>query len=182
MRIKFNKKIKDFLELNKIYTKTNNEVRFKDNDILIVDEKASAEPYSSFLTGNNFYEVGAFSYSWSILPLQIKIGRYCSIGPGVKFYTNAHFMDLISTSSFTYDKNFSIFKDSKTFYNNNEFDTIEPTQFPNTSIGNDVWIGADVTIRAGVTIGHGAVIGVKSLVTKDVPPYAVMGGGTSKSD
>ncbi len=41
------------------------------------------------------------------------------------------------------------------------------------SIGHDVWIGANVTILPGVTIGNGAIIGAWSIVTKDVPPYAI---------
>ena len=45
-----------------------------------------------------------------------------------------------------------------------------------TLIGNDVWIGDSVTIKGGVTIGKGAVIGSKTMVTKDVPPYAIVGG------
>jgi len=45
-----------------------------------------------------------------------------------------------------------------------------------TTIGNDVWIGADVTIKCGVTIGDGAVVAFNSNVTKDIPPYCIVGG------
>lgn len=48
------------------------------------------------------------------------------------------------------------------------------------TIENDVWIGEDVIIKAGVTIANGAVIGARSIVTKDVPPYAVVGGVPAK--
>lgn len=48
------------------------------------------------------------------------------------------------------------------------------------SIGNDVWIGSRVTILPGVTIGNGAIIGASSVVTKDVPPYAVACGNPAK--
>ena len=51
---------------------------------------------------------------------------------------------------------------------------------PHTTIGNDVWIGWDVLIKGGVTIGNGAVIGARSVVTKDVPPYAVVAGVPAK--
>lgn len=43
-------------------------------------------------------------------------------------------------------------------------------------IGNDVWIGYDAIIMAGVHIGDGAVIGTRAVVTKDVPPYTIVGG------
>ena len=54
-----------------------------------------------------------------------------------------------------------------------------PTDLPfkgDTCIGNDVWIGYNATIMPGVTIGHGAIVASQSVVTKDVPPYAVVGG------
>jgi tetrahydrodipicolinate N-succinyltransferase len=47
-------------------------------------------------------------------------------------------------------------------------------------IGNDVWIAADVKIKQGVKIGDGAVLATQSFVTKDVPPYAVVGGNPAK--
>ena len=47
-------------------------------------------------------------------------------------------------------------------------------------IGNDVTIGVNVTIMGGVTIGNGAVVGANSLVTKDIPPYAIVGGNPAK--
>lgn len=47
-------------------------------------------------------------------------------------------------------------------------------------IGNDVWIGYEATILSGITIGDGAIIGAKSVVTKDVPAYSVVGGIPAK--
>ena len=49
-----------------------------------------------------------------------------------------------------------------------------------TVVGNDVWIGYGATIMPGVTIGDGAIIATKSVVTKDVPPYAIVGGNPAK--
>ncbi len=51
---------------------------------------------------------------------------------------------------------------------------------PPTIVGNDVWIGQDVVIKGGVKIGNGAVIGARSVVTKDIPPYAVAAGAPAK--
>ncbi|GHA00750.1 hypothetical protein GCM10011617_21660 [Novosphingobium arvoryzae] len=47
-------------------------------------------------------------------------------------------------------------------------------------IGHDVWIGQDVVLSMGITIGHGAIVAANSLVTKDVPPFAIVGGNPSK--
>jgi hypothetical protein len=47
-------------------------------------------------------------------------------------------------------------------------------------IGNDVWIGADVTLMAGITVGDGAILATGSVVTRDVEPYAIVGGAPAK--
>ena len=47
-------------------------------------------------------------------------------------------------------------------------------------IGNDVWIGFEAVILSGVTIGDGAIIGTRAVVTKDVPPYTIVGGVPAK--
>ena len=47
-------------------------------------------------------------------------------------------------------------------------------------IGNDVWIGFESVILSGVTIGDGAIIGTRSIVTKDVPPYTIVGSVPAK--
>ena len=48
------------------------------------------------------------------------------------------------------------------------------------TIGHDVWLGSGATILSGITIGHGAVVAAHALVTKDVPPYAIVGGNPAK--
>ena len=60
---------------------------------------------------------------------------------------------------------------------------MEGKEYPkkgNTIIGNDVWIGYGTTVMPGVTIGDGAIIATKSVVTKDVEPYAIVGGNPAK--
>jgi lipopolysaccharide biosynthesis protein len=47
-------------------------------------------------------------------------------------------------------------------------------------IGNDVWIGAGALLKRGITVGHGAVIGARALVTRDVPPYAIVAGSPAR--
>ena len=55
-----------------------------------------------------------------------------------------------------------------------------PQSNGNVIIGNDVWIGLNVTILSGITIGDGAVIAANTTVTKDVPPYSIVGGNPGK--
>lgn len=49
-----------------------------------------------------------------------------------------------------------------------------------TVIGNDVWIGYEAVVMPGVKIGNGAIVGTRALVTKDVPPYTIVGGVPAK--
>ena len=49
-----------------------------------------------------------------------------------------------------------------------------------TTVGNDVWIGCNVVVLPGVTIGDGAVVAAGSIVTKDVPPYAIVAGSPAR--
>ena len=81
--------------------------------------------------------------------------------------------DYLSTSPYLYLDRLE-YKTSQT-PSHNEWEELAPVW-----IGSDVWIGDEVLIKNGVTIGHGAIIGAKSLVTKDVPPYAVVVGVPAK--
>ncbi|MBY7733841.1 CatB-related O-acetyltransferase [Francisella philomiragia] len=118
--------------------------------------------------------IGDFTYVASKTHIhQTKIGKFCSIGPGCRIGLGKH-----PTSRFvsTHPAFFSISKQSQvTFVDRNYF-----TEFENINIGNDVWIGANVLVIDGVNIGSGAIIAAGSVVTKDVPPYAVVGGVPAK--
>ena len=98
-----------------------------------------------------------------------KIGKFCSIAYEVTFCLGAnHRVDWISTYPFpACFKNFSHIKNFA-------------TSKGEIIVGNDVWIGGHATVLSGVTIGDGAVIGTHALVTKDVPPYAIVGGIPAK--
>lgn len=90
------------------------------------------------------------------------IGNYCSIAPEVVFMTDGeHSYKNISTYPFA------------TRYFNKSIDTLSKGDI---IIGDDVWIGYGALIMSGVNIGQGAVIAAGAVVTKDVPPYAIVGG------
>ncbi len=112
-------------------------------------------------------------FNSNIYALNCVIGNYCSIGPDVTIGFSPHPIDFVSTHPAFYSNN----KSFKTFADKMYFD--EAVKL--TTIGNDVWIGGKATILPGVTISDGAIIAYGSLVTKDVPPYAIVGGVPAKT-
>jgi virginiamycin A acetyltransferase len=98
------------------------------------------------------------------------IGKFCSIASGTKFIMNGgnHNPELISTYPF------------RTFDNGWEKGDLGTVNKGDTVIRNDVWIGLEALIMSGITIGDGAVIGARAVVTKNVDPYAIVGGNPAK--
>ncbi|MDX9664250.1 CatB-related O-acetyltransferase [Pseudomonas sp. P5_152] len=104
------------------------------------------------------------------------IGDYCSIAPDVMMGEGNHPTPWLGTSGIFYQKNkYGFFSESRNF-------PTQPWSDNKNSpvIRHDVWIGAGVKIMRGVTIGIGAVVAANSIVTKDVPPYAIVGGAPAK--
>lgn len=96
-------------------------------------------------------------------------GNFCSIGPNVRVFIDGnHRIDTFSTFPF------HIFPQTQ------NRDTWKPWGKETPTIGNDVWIGADVLILSGASIGDGAVVAARSVVTKPVPPYAVVAGNPAR--
>lgn len=91
-----------------------------------------------------------------------KIGRYCSISTGVMVGPDSHPMDWLSTHSFQYQE-----QDHVQYHTRKKSGAI---------IGNDVWIGMRAIVQEGVVVNDGAIIGSSAVVTKEVPPYAIVAG------
>ncbi|WP_156180383.1 CatB-related O-acetyltransferase [Rufibacter radiotolerans] len=125
-------------------------------------------------------ELGAFSYMVSGFICGTKIGRYCSFGENIQIGRQSHPLNWISTSPFLYLNNSMIvpFNEDLKEVTTQEIQylPVPPTSLQRTVIGNDVWIGHGAMVLPGVTIGDGAIIAAGSVVTKDVPPYAIVGG------
>jgi virginiamycin A acetyltransferase len=105
---------------------------------------------------------------------RLVIGRFCALAEGLRFIMNGanHAMSGFSTYPFNifghgWEEGF----DPKTWEAENRGDTV---------VGNDVWIGMEAIIMPGVTIGDGAIVAAKSVVTHDVPPYAIVAGNPAK--
>lgn len=116
--------------------------------------------------------LGSFSYvSTHSRLVNVTTGKFCSIGPEVTIGLSPHpTRSFVSTSPVFYAADniscpFPLRKD-----------TIFESSVPETIIGHDVWIGSHVIIPGGITIGSGACIAAGSVVVKDVPAYAIVGG------
>jgi acetyltransferase-like isoleucine patch superfamily enzyme len=99
----------------------------------------------------------------------LTMGAFCSVASGVQILLGGeHRPDWVTTYPFSV-----LWQKAKHLLGH-------PSSKGDVVIGNDVWIGAEAMILSGVTIGDGAVIGARSVVTKDVPPYAIVGGNPAR--
>jgi acetyltransferase-like isoleucine patch superfamily enzyme len=102
----------------------------------------------------------------------VDIGKFCSIGPGVRTGMGIHPTDMVSTHPIFYS---TLGQAGVTAVKQNFFH-----ESRRTHVGSDVWIGANVVIHDGVVVGDGAVIASGSVVNKDIKPYSVVGGVPAK--
>ena len=172
----------DLLNSRRIFDLPRAGRRWREGQQLLVHPDMRIEPYSHILAGQMLpLRLGAFSYSHSALALHAEIGRYCSFGGELAWMQGDHPMDWVTTSPIAYDVVplpgvRAFFADAGAEYRRREV-SLPPYR---VEIGNDVWIGDGVMLGTRVKIGHGAAIGARSLVLKDVPPYAVVAGSPAR--
>lgn len=118
------------------------------------------------------YNIGDYTYGEPNIDdfgSKLVIGKFCSIARGVTIVLGGeHNTHWISTYPFS-----AIFQNKKHIEGH-------PASKGDIVIGNDVWIGTEAIILSGVHLGDGAVVAARSVVTKDVPPYAIVGGNPAK--
>ena len=117
---------------------------------------------------------GSFSYSYSAFEIGLKIGRYSSVSWNVRVMGPHHAYHWVTSSEVLYRPD-SPLRAAFPFYGV-EWKARDNPQKPLPVIGNDVWIGQDVLLARGIKLGDGCVIAAGAVVTKDVPPYAIVGG------
>lgn len=116
------------------------------------------------------HKMGRNSYAgdyFAVADIETRIGNFCSIADNVTLGTTFHPTDRLTTHPFTYFEPMRLTKNAP---------LIPFSYHTPVIIGNDVWIGKHVTIMDGIKIGDGAIIGTNAVVTKDVPPYAIVVG------
>lgn len=126
--------------------------------------------YNDFTADPALFEKNNVLYHYPVNNDRLIIGKFSSIACGAKFIFNCanHTLKSLSTYTFPlfYDE-WGLEKGDVAGAWDNKGDIV---------IGNDVWIGYEAIIMAGVTIGDGAIVGARAVVTKDIPPYTIVGG------
>ena len=131
--------------------------------------------YNDFVHDPKEFQQNNVLYHYPINGDKLIIGKFSSIACGAKFLFNSanHTLDSLSTYTFPlFFEEWGLPWDKMKEAWDYKGDIV---------IGNDVWIGYEAVILAGVTIGDGAVIGSRAVVTKDVPPYTIVGGVPAKT-
>lgn len=141
------------------------------NPAIIVGEYTM---YNDFVNDPAQFERNNVLYHYPVNHDRLMIGKFCSIACGAKFLFNSANHSLSSLSTYP----FPIFYEEWGLDRKNVAEAWDNKG--DIVIGNDVWIGYEAVILAGVTVGDGAVIGARAVVTKDVPPYTIVGGILAK--
>lgn len=130
-------------------------------------QRTLAERYPGLPIGRGSYgdiAIQKWDKDW-----QLTIGAYCSFAQGVRILLGGeHRTDWVTTYPFN------------VLHAGSRHITGHPHSKGKVTIGNDVWVGTEALILSGVTIGDGAVIGARTVVTRDVPPYAIVSGSPAK--
>ena len=153
----------------------------------LLPEKCEFEPPCSlkWMSVQHSLTMGAFSYAVSGFYFGCRIGRYCSFGENIQIGRHPHPFHWFSSSPYFYTEYQQVLDQplptgealtpTKDFIRQSA-----PVHAKMTNIGHDVWIGHGAFILPGISISTGAAVAAYSVVTKDVPPYALVAGNPAR--
>ncbi len=130
--------------------------------------------YNDFVNDPVLFEKNNVLYHYTINGDRLIIGKFCSVACGVRFLFTSANHTLRSLSTYP----FPLFFDQWGLDKRDVRDAWDHRG--DIIVGNDVWIGYEAVVMSGVTIGDGAVIAARAVVTRDVPPYTIVGGVPAK--
>ena len=142
--------------------------------LLTGNEKIQASDYSYYDDANDPTGFAENNVLYGYGPERLVIGRYCALAEGVRFVMPGANHAMLGPSTFP----FGIFGGD---WADTTMDLVmgAPSR-GDTVVGHDVWLGYRTLVMPGMTIGHGAVVAAGSVVTADVPPYAIAGGNPAR--
>lgn len=131
--------------------------------------------YDDFVRDPRDFQRNNVLYHYPVNHERLVIGKFCSIACGAKFLFNSanHTLGSLSTYPFPIcfeEWGLDVERIPEAWDNHGDI-----------VVGNDVWIGYEAVILAGVTIGDGAIVAARAVITRDVPPYTIVGGVPAKA-
>lgn len=180
------KKVKSFIKTRIIspYIKLKNHKKIRCEKSVYIDRRCSFEGKNYFSRNSEIAhsEIGYASYTGSGAKiLNAHVGRYTCIASQVEVVLGKHpTTDFVSIHPAFFSKDHIT---GFTYTNDQKFQEYNYADYNNkvsVVIGNDVWLGYGAKIIEGVTIGDGVIVAAGAVVTKDVPPYAIVGGVPAK--
>lgn len=137
--------------------------------LLVPPSNVLSERYPQYIFGRGTYGGSGFNVRFGGEGATLRVGSYTSIAAGVIVLLGGeHRTDWVTTFPFN------------VLWDSAQHHTGHPKTKGDVLIGNDVWIGTEALISSGVTIGDGAVVGARSVVVRDVPPYAIVVGNPAR--
>lgn len=144
-------------------------------------KSARIEQYADYTNGVVLSTIGAFSYQRAN-PLTVSMGRYCSIADQTSVMGERHPLEHVTSSSFMYRAPRPSFRWAREDLLGNTQKLVMPTirTAPPPVLGHDVWTGNHVILARGITLHTGCIAAAGAVVTRDVPPYAIVGGNPAR--
>ncbi len=124
--------------------------------------------------GPERFEEECVLYHFDFIGDRLVIGKFCAIAANTRFIMNGANHDMRGFSTYP----FGIF--GRNWHDAWDQESIKAGFRGDTIVGNDVWFGMEATVMPGVKIGDGAIIAAKSVIARDVPPYAVVAGNPGR--